>query len=57
MNVLSAEVMTSPCALKQIQHTLPLRRQALTSAMEVLAEVAGDSQGAEWAPVLNSRPY
>ena len=47
MHVLSAEVMTSPCALKQIQHTLPLGRQPLTSAMEVLAKVAGDSQGVE----------
>ena len=44
MHVLSAEVMTSPCALKQIQHTLALRRQALTSAMEVLAKIAGDGQ-------------
>ena len=57
MNVLSAEVMTGTSALKQVQHPLALWSQALTSAMEVLAEVAGDSQGAEWAPVLNSRPY
>ena len=42
MHVLSAEVMTSPCALKQVQHPLALRRQALTSAMEVLAKIAGD---------------
>ena len=42
MHVLSAEVMTSPCALKQIQHTLPLGRQPLTAAMEVLAKIAGD---------------
>ena len=47
MDVLSAEVMTSPRALKQIQHSLTLGRQALTSAMEVLAKVAGDSQGVE----------
>ena len=57
MHVLSAEVMTGTGALKQVQHPLALWRQALTSAMEVLAEIAGDSQGAEWAPVLNSRPY
>ena len=47
MDVLSAEVMTSPSALKQVQHSLALGRQALTSAMEVLAKVAGDSQGVE----------
>ncbi len=46
MHVLSTEVVTSAGALKQIQHPLALRRQALTSAMEVLAEIAGDSQGA-----------
>ena len=57
MNVLSAEVMTGTSALKQVQDPLALGRQALTSAMEVLAKIAGDSQGAEWAPVLNSRPY
>ena len=45
MHVLSTEVMTSTGALKQIQHPLALWRQALTSAMEVLAEIAGDSQG------------
>ena len=47
MDVLSAEVMTGTGALKQVQHPLALWRQALTSAMEVLAEVPGDSQGAE----------
>ena len=44
MNVLSAEVMTGTGALKQVQHPLALWGQALTSAMEVLAEIAGDSQ-------------
>ncbi len=44
MDVLSAEVMTSTSALKQVQHPLALWRQALTSAVEVLAEIAGDSQ-------------
>ena len=44
MNVLSAEVMTGTSALKQVQDPLALGRQALTSAMEVLAEIAGDSQ-------------
>ena len=47
MDILSAEVMTGTSALKQVQHPLALWRQALTSAMEVLAKVAGDSQGAE----------
>ena len=47
MDVLSAEVMTGTSALKQVQHSLALGRQALTSAMEVLAKVAGDSQGVE----------
>ena len=47
MHVLSAEVVTGTGALKQVQHPLALWRQALTSAMEVLAEIAGDSQGAE----------
>ena len=47
MHVLSTEVVTGTSALKQVQHPLALRRQALTSAMEVLAKVAGDSQGAE----------
>ena len=42
MHVLSAEVMASPSALKQVQHTLPLRRQPLTAAMQVLAKIAGD---------------
>ena len=45
MHVLSTEVVTSAGALKQVQHPLALGRQALTSAMEVLAEIAGDSQG------------
>ena len=40
MDVLSAEVMTSPRALKQVQHALALRRQPLTAAMQVLAQVA-----------------
>lgn len=44
MNVLSAEVVTGTGALKQVQHPLALWGQALTSAMEVLAEIAGDSQ-------------
>ena len=47
MNVLSAEVVTGTGALKQVQHPLALWGQALTSAMEVLAKVAGDSQGVE----------
>ena len=47
MDVLSAEVMTSPRALKQVKHPLTLWGQALTPAMEVLAKVAGDSQGVE----------
>ena len=47
MDVLSAEVMTCPRALKQIKNPLTLGRQALTSAMEVLAKIAGDSQGVE----------
>ena len=47
MHVLSAEVVTGTGALKQVQHPLPLWRQALTSAMEVLAKIAGDSQGVE----------
>ena len=47
MNVLSTEMMTSPRALKQVKNPLTLGRQALTSAMEVLAKVAGDSQGVE----------
>ena len=47
MDILSAEVMTGTSALKQVQHPLALWRQALTSAVEVLAEIAGDSQGAE----------
>lgn len=47
MDVLSAEVVTGTSALKQVKNPLTLRRQALTSAMEVLAKVAGDSQGAE----------
>ena len=47
MNVLSTEVVTGTGALKQIQHPLALWGQALTSAMEVLAEIAGDSQGRE----------
>ena len=42
MNVLSAEVMTGTSALKQVQHPLALGRQTLTSAMEVLAKIAGD---------------
>ena len=45
MHILSTEVMTSTGALKQIQDPLALWRQALASAMEVLAEIAGDSQG------------
>ena len=44
MHVLSAEVVTGTGALKEVQHPLALWRQALTSAMEVLAEIAGDSQ-------------
>ena len=47
MDVLCAEVMASASALKQVKNPLTLGRQALTSAMEVLAKVAGDSQGAE----------
>ena len=47
MDVLCAEVMGQHPALKQVQHSLALGRQALTSAMEVLAKVAGDSQGEE----------
>ena len=43
MHVLSAEVVTGTGALKEVQHPLALWRQALTSAMEVLAEIAGDS--------------
>jgi len=44
MNVLSTEMMTSPRALKQVKNPLTLWRQALASAMEILAEIAGDSQ-------------
>ncbi len=40
MHVFRAEVVTSPRALKQVQHTLALRRQPLTAAMQVLAQVA-----------------
>ena len=47
MDIFSAEVVTGTSALKQVKNPLTLRRQALTSAMEVLAEIAGDSQGQE----------
>ena len=47
MDVLCAEVMASASALKQVKNPLTLGRQALTSAMEVLAKIAGDSQGVE----------
>ena len=40
MHVFCAEVMTSTRTLKQVQDALALRRQPLTAAMQVLAQVA-----------------
>jgi hypothetical protein len=45
VHVLSAEVMASADALKEIQHALTLGRQPLSTTMQVLAEIARNSHG------------